>query len=67
MEGGRPPSVALHPGPVRDRIVEIQQAWTARDQELIRDAQAAGSLSTDEDPAQLAFELDAYGMMGNTG
>jgi hypothetical protein len=28
--------------------------------------QAAGSLPADEDPEQLAFELDAYGLMGNT-
>jgi hypothetical protein len=26
----------------------------------------SGSLPADEDPEQLAFELDAYGSMGNT-
>jgi AcrR family transcriptional regulator len=55
-----------HPGPVRDRIAAIQRAWTGRLQRLIREAQAAGSLPAGEDPAQLAFELDAYGLMGNT-
>ena len=55
-----------HSGPVRDKIAAIQRAWTARLQRLIREAQAAGSLPASEDPAQLAFELDAYGLMGNT-
>jgi hypothetical protein len=35
--------------------------------QLIREAQAAGSLAGGEDPSQLAFELDAYGLMGHTG
>jgi hypothetical protein len=34
---------------------------------LVREAQAAGSLSGHDDRAQVAFELDAYGMMGNVG
>jgi AcrR family transcriptional regulator len=56
-----------HPGPVKDKIASIQDAWTAGVEQLIRDAQAAGTLSASEDPAQLAFELNAYGLMGNTG
>jgi len=55
-----------HPGPVRDRIAAIQRAWTQRLESLVRAAQGSGSLSKREDPAQLAFELDAYGLMGNT-
>ena len=55
-----------HPGPVKDRIASIQQGWTERVEELIREAQASGSLSADDDPRQLAFELNAYGLMGNT-
>jgi hypothetical protein len=31
------------------------------------EAQKAGSLDPAEDAAQLAFELDAYLLMGNTG
>jgi AcrR family transcriptional regulator len=58
---------AQHPGPIRDRIAEIQRGWTDRVAQLVREAQAAGSLSPEEDPSQLAFELDAYGLMGNTG
>lgn len=56
-----------HPGPVRDKIALIQTAWIERIERLIREAQAAGSLSGDEDPAQLAFDLNAYALMGNTG
>jgi AcrR family transcriptional regulator len=55
-----------HPGPVKDRIASIQQGWTERVEELIREAQASGLLSADDDPRQLAFELNAYGLMGNT-
>jgi AcrR family transcriptional regulator len=55
------------PGPVRDKIRAAQQEWRALLEQLVRDAQAAGSLDTAEDPVQLAFELDAYLLMGNTG
>jgi AcrR family transcriptional regulator len=55
-----------HPGPVRDRIAAIQRGWSMRLQQLISDAQRRGELRAKEDPAQLAFELDAYMLMGNT-
>jgi hypothetical protein len=35
-------------------------------QQLIREAQKAGSLDPTEDPEQLAFELEAYLLMGNS-
>jgi AcrR family transcriptional regulator len=54
------------PGPVKGRIATIQEGWVAGIERLIREAQAAGRLPSDEDPEQLAFELDAYGLMGNT-
>lgn len=54
-------------GPVRERIAAIQQEWVDRIASLIREAQAAGSLSASEDPSQLAFELHAYLLMGNNG
>jgi AcrR family transcriptional regulator len=57
--------LGMQEGPVKDRIAEIQQAWTASVVQLVREAQAAGELPAGEDPAQIAFELDAYGMMGN--
>jgi AcrR family transcriptional regulator len=55
-----------HPGPVKDRIVLVQRGWLALLEQLISDAQARGGLRPDEDPAQLAFELNAYLLMGNT-
>jgi AcrR family transcriptional regulator len=54
-----------HPGPVHDRIAEFQQIWNAQLVELIREAQAAGQLRS-EDPEQLAFELNAHLLMANT-
>jgi AcrR family transcriptional regulator len=55
-----------HPGPVRDKVASIQQGFTERLERLIRQAQAAGSLDATDDPRQLAFELHAYLLMGNT-
>jgi AcrR family transcriptional regulator len=55
-----------HPGPVRDRIAAIQRGWSMRLQQLVAEAQKRGELRDDEDPAQLAFELDSYMLMGNT-
>jgi AcrR family transcriptional regulator len=57
---------ALQPGTVQDRIKEIQRGWLARVEGLVREAQAAGSISADEDASQLAFELDAFAFTGNT-
>jgi AcrR family transcriptional regulator len=54
------------PGAVQDRIREIQGARTEQIHALIRDAQTAGAISADEDPAQLAFDLNAAALMGNT-
>ena len=54
------------PGPVKDKIASVQQHWLERLRQLIREAQKAGSLDSTEDPAQLAFELEAYLLMGNT-
>ena len=55
-----------HPGPVRDRIAAVQRGWSMRLQQLVAEAQERGELRSDEDPAQLAFELNAYMLMGNT-
>lgn len=57
---------ATHPGPVRDQIASMQQSWTERLERSVQDAQAAGSLRAEEPPSQLAFELHAYLLMGNT-
>lgn len=55
-----------HPGPVKDKIAVVQQRWSATLEQLIEEAQANGQLSRNEDAAQLAFEVDAYLLMGNT-
>ena len=49
-----------HPGAVRERVALFQRGWTDRLVELAREGQAAGELRTDEDPDQLAFELNGY-------
>jgi AcrR family transcriptional regulator len=55
-----------HPGPVRDKVTETQEAWAAQIEELIREAQTAETLDPAEDPALLAFELNSYLLLGNT-
>ena len=59
--------LGMQEGPIKDRVAAIQRAWSASVVQLVREAQASGSLPRDDDPAQVAFELDAYGMMGNVG
>jgi AcrR family transcriptional regulator len=59
--------LGMRKGRVKERIAELQRDWVAHVEELVREAQAAGELPADDDPAQVAFELDAYGMMGNVG
>jgi AcrR family transcriptional regulator len=54
-----------HPGPVRERISDFQRGWNDLLAELVRQAQAAGQLRTEEDPDQLAFELNSYLLMAN--
>jgi AcrR family transcriptional regulator len=54
-----------HPGPVRERISDFQRGWNDLLAELVRRAQAAGQLRAEEDPDQLAFELNSYLLMAN--
>jgi AcrR family transcriptional regulator len=54
------------PGPVKDRVLEISHGWLEHLRALIAAAQDAGELATDEDASQLAFELEAYLLLGNT-
>src|SRR4051794_8374801 len=56
-----------HPGAVKDKIAAVQAGWAVGLTELVAHAQAQGELRADEDPAQLAFELNSYILMGNTG
>ena len=52
---------------MKDRIAAIQNGWSGLFTQLIAEAQALGKLRADEDPLELAFELNAYLLMGNTG
>jgi AcrR family transcriptional regulator len=54
-----------HPGPVKQRILEVHRDWLRLLEELFTAAQAAGDLDKDESPAQLAFELDGHLLMAN--
>ena len=55
-----------HPGPVKERIALASREWLELLEELAAQAQQDADLDQDEDAAQLAFELDAYLLMGNT-
>jgi AcrR family transcriptional regulator len=54
------------PGPVKDRVLEISHGWVEHLRALVAAAQAAGEVDASEDPSQLAFELEAYLLLGNT-
>ena len=54
-----------HPGAVKERIADFQRGWTDLLVQFVQEAQAAGELR-DEDPHQLAFELNGYLLMANT-
>ena len=48
-----------HPGAVREKLREAHHRWLAYIERQVRGAQALGELDAREEPAQLAFELDA--------
>jgi AcrR family transcriptional regulator len=54
-----------HPGRVRDGAVAFSQHWLALLAQEVAAAQAAGELDRSADPAQVAFELNAYMVLGN--
>ena len=51
--------VDTHPGPVRDVAVQVMDDWLALLEQTIREAQAEGAIDPEDDPAQLAFEIEA--------
>lgn len=57
--------VDMQPGPVRDRLVLFLDDWLARLEAAVRDAQAEGSIDSEEDPGQLAFEVEALLLFAN--
>jgi AcrR family transcriptional regulator len=54
------------PGPVRDRVAEQKQRWTNAIVAHIRSAQKRGQIRREIEPEQLAFELDAMGVLANS-
>jgi AcrR family transcriptional regulator len=54
-----------HPGPVRDGAMAFSQRWLGLLAEEVATAQAAGELDPGADPTQIAFELNAYMVLGN--
>jgi AcrR family transcriptional regulator len=54
------------PGPVRDRIASQKQRWMDAIVAHVRSAQRRGQLRDEVDPEQLAFELDAAGVLANS-
>jgi AcrR family transcriptional regulator len=55
-----------HPGPVKEKLVEALDGWLLLIERRVREAQEAGELDPSEDPAMVAFELDAFMKMGNS-
>jgi len=53
-------------GVIRDILRDRLSDWMSLQQELIREAQAAGEIRVDVDPVQLAFELDAFALAANS-
>jgi AcrR family transcriptional regulator len=54
------------PGPVRDRIASQKQRWQDAIVAHVRSAQKRGQVRADVEPEQLAFELDAAGVLANS-
>src|SRR4051812_20685798 len=57
--------LGTHPGPVRDGAMAFSRRWLTLLAEQIGAAQAAGELDPGADPGQIAFELNAYMVLGN--
>src|SRR3954451_1313007 len=54
-----------HPGPVRDGAMAFSQRWLELLAEEVAAGQAAGELTAAADPSQIAFELNAFMVLGN--
>ena len=54
-----------HPGPVRDGAMAFSQRWLGLLAEEVATGQAAGELDPGADSPQIAFELNAYMVLGN--
>ncbi len=54
-----------HPGPVRDGAMAFSRHWLELLAAEVAAAQAAGDLDPAADPSQIAFELNAFMVLGN--
>ncbi len=54
------------PGPIHDQIANQKQRWMEAIVSHVRQAQKLGQIRTDVEPEQLAFELDAAGVLANS-
>jgi AcrR family transcriptional regulator len=54
-----------HAPPVRDLALKTIGEWFGHLVASVRDAQAEGQITEDEDPVQLAFEIEAFLLLGN--
>ena len=54
-----------HPGPVRDGAMAFSERWLGLLAEEVAAGQAAGELDPAADPSQVAFELNAFMVLGN--
>lgn len=57
--------VDMQPGPVRDRLVAFLSDWLGRLESAVSDAQREGAIDPSQDPAQLAFEVEAALLLAN--
>jgi AcrR family transcriptional regulator len=48
-----------HPGAVRDRIAAVVRSWMELLVRTVREAQSAGEILVEEEPIQIAFEVNA--------
>jgi len=55
------------PGPIRERIAQLQRDWLATVANTVRSAIAEGEFKQDVDPDQFAFELYGHMLMGHLG
>ena len=53
------------PGPARDGALAFSRRWLSLLARQVMDAQATGELDPAADPSQIAFELNAYMVLGN--
>jgi AcrR family transcriptional regulator len=57
--------IDTHPGPVRDRALAAASAWFSQLETAAAQAQAENAIDSAEEPAQIAYELDAYLLLAN--